>query len=118
MQHAICRASSFADIAMHMPNRVDNMHPDTLARPDDLCPVEICSVMQAVVQHVASMQPSLLQQPARTTCLQDACLNADITVDELSQCIKLLKRGRCPGIDGILADMIKGGGDFVQQCLL
>ena len=45
-------------------------------------------------------------------------LNADITVDELSQCIKRLKRDKSPGIDGILADMIKDGGDLVQQCLL
>ena len=36
----------------------------------------------------------------------DACLNADITVDELSQCIKRLKRGKSPGIDGILADVV------------
>ena len=42
----------------------------------------------------------------------------DITVDELSQSIKRLKRGKSPGIDGILADMIKDGGDLVQQCLL
>ena len=26
--------------------------------------------------------------------------------------------GKSPGIDGILADMIKDGGDLVQQCLL
>jgi len=45
-------------------------------------------------------------------------LNADITVDELSQCIKRSKRGKSPGIHGILADMIKDGGDLVQQCLL
>ncbi len=44
--------------------------------------------------------------------------NADITVDELSQCIKRLKQGKSPGIDGILADMIKDGCGLVQQCLL
>ena len=27
-------------------------------------------------------------------------------------------RGKSPGIDGMLADMIKDGGDLVQQCLL
>ena len=45
-------------------------------------------------------------------------LTAGITVDELSQSIRRLKRGKSPGIDGILADMIKDGGDLVQQCLL
>ena len=62
------------------------------------------------------------QRPAdsgvSTSCPEDACLNADITVDELSQCIRYLKRGKSPGIDGIVADMIKVGGDLVQQCLL
>ncbi len=62
------------------------------------------------------------QRPAdsgiSTSCSEEACLKADITVDELSQCIKRLKRGKSPGIDGILADMIKDGGDLVQQCLL
>ena len=57
------------------------------------------------------------QRPAdsgvSTSCPEDACLNADVTVDELSQCIKRLKRGKCPGIDGILADMINHGGDLV-----
>ncbi len=54
-----------------------------------------------------------------TSCPEDACLNADITAhDELSQCIKRLKRGKSPGIDGILAGMIKDGGCLVQQCLL
>jgi len=28
------------------------------------------------------------------------------------------KSGKSPGIDDILADMIKDGGDLVQQCLL
>ena len=62
------------------------------------------------------------QRPAdsgvSTSCPDDACCNQDITADELSQCIKRLKRGKSPGNDGILADMIKDGGDLVQQCLL
>ena len=53
-----------------------------------------------------------------TSCREDTCPNADITADELSQCIKRLKCGKSPGIDGMLADMIKDGGDLVQQCLL
>ena len=42
---------------------------------------------------------------------------AENTVNELSQCIKHLKHGKSPGIDGIFAEMIKNGGDLVQQCL-
>ena len=42
----------------------------------------------------------------------------DNTADELSQCVKRLKHGKSPGNDGILADIIKDGGDLVQQCLL
>ena len=45
-------------------------------------------------------------------------MNQDITVDALSQGIKRLKRGKSPGIDGFRADIIKDGGDLVQQCLL
>ena len=45
-------------------------------------------------------------------------MNQGITADELSQCIKRLKRCKSPGNDGILADMIKDGGDFMQQYLL
>ena len=32
--------------------------------------------------------------------------------------IKRLKRGKSPGIDGILAKMIKDGGDLLESCLL
>lgn len=45
-------------------------------------------------------------------------MNKDISLDELSFCIKRLKRGKSPGNDGILADMLKDGGDLVQECLL
>ena len=52
-------------------------------------------------------------------CPSGACINADTTVDELSQYTKrLVEHGKSPGIDGILADLIKAGGDLVQQCLL
>ena len=39
-------------------------------------------------------------------------------LSELRDCIKRLKRGRSPGIDGILAEMIKDGGDLLETCLL
>ena len=45
-------------------------------------------------------------------------MNKDISLDELSSCIKRLKRDESPGNDGILADMLKDGGDLVQECLL
>ena len=50
----------------------------------------------------------------------DDVLNKDITIEELCSCIKRLKRGKSPGIDGILPDMImiKDGGELVKQSLL
>ena len=41
-----------------------------------------------------------------------------ITPAELRDCIKRLKRGKSPGVDGILAEMIKDGGDLLETCLL
>ena len=46
------------------------------------------------------------------------CLSVDITVDELHDCIKKLKRGKSSGMDGLLAEMIKDGGDMLQNCIL
>ena len=46
-----------------------------------------------------------------------SCLNAPITTDELHDCIKRLKRNKSPGIDGILPEMIKDGGDVLHNCL-
>ncbi len=43
---------------------------------------------------------------------------ADITADELHACIKKLKRGKSPGIDGVCAEMIKDGGDLLHNCML
>ena len=41
-----------------------------------------------------------------------------MTLDELSTCIKRLKRGKNPGINGVLADMTKDGGNLLKECLL
>ena len=38
--------------------------------------------------------------------------------NELHDCIKRLKRKKSPGIDGILSEMIKDGGDVLHNCLL
>ena len=45
-------------------------------------------------------------------------MNEDITTEELCSCIKRLKRGKNLGIDGILPDMIKDGGELMKQSLL
>ena len=45
----------------------------------------------------------------------NACLNEDIILEELSACIKRSKRGKSPGIEDILADMIKDGGDSLKK---
>jgi len=92
------------------------------APQSNACPVELSAQFEAFRGLMGAEPQSAPQRPAdsgvSTSCTEDACLNADITADELSQCIKRLKRGKSPGIDGILADMIKDGGDLVQQCLL
>ena len=49
---------------------------------------------------------------------QSECLNADITVDELHDCIKRMKRGKSSGMDGIVAELIKDGGELLQSCIL
>ena len=43
---------------------------------------------------------------------------ASITAEELHVCIKKLKRGKSPGIDGGSADMVIDGGDLLHDCLL
>ena len=54
------------------------------------------------------LAPQRLADTDVSTCrLNDAWLNADITVNKPSQCIKCLKHGKNPGIDGILADMVE-----------
>ena len=42
---------------------------------------------------------------------------ASITAEELHVCIKKLKRGKSPGIDGVSADMVIDGGDLLHDCL-
>jgi len=37
---------------------------------------------------------------------------------ELHVCIKKLKHGKSPGIDGVSADMVIDGGDLLRDCLL
>ena len=49
---------------------------------------------------------------------ESACLSADITTNELHECIKKQKRGKSSDIDGVVAEMIKDGGKLLQRCIL
>ena len=86
------------------------------------CPVELSVQFEAFRTLMGAGPLPAPDTPAApgvfTPDSNNASLNANITSDELCSCIKRLKRGKSPGIDGILADMIKDGGDLVQECLL
>ena len=90
--------------------------PHSSARPVEL------SAQFAAFRDLMGAEP--LPAPTRpatsgvSTPNSDDALNKDITIDELCSCIKQLKRGKSPGIDGILPDMIKDGGELVKQSLL
>ena len=45
------------------------------------------------------------------------CLNASITADQLHDCIKRLKHNKSAGIDGVLSEMIKIGGDVLHNVM-
>ena len=45
-------------------------------------------------------------------------MNASIAADELHDCIKRLKRNKSHGVDGVLDEMLKVGGDVLRNCLL
>jgi len=106
----------------HMVESVHWSASHSFSPQSNACPVGLSAQSEAFRALMGAEPQSAPQRPAdsgvSTSCSDDAYLNADITVDELSQSIKRLKRGKSPGIDGILADMIKDGGDLVQQCLL
>ncbi|KAL3146627.1 hypothetical protein ABBQ32_000858 [Trebouxia sp. C0010 RCD-2024] len=75
------------------------------------CPVELSAQLEAFRRLMGAEPPPAPTRPVApgvpTPDLNNACLNGDITLDELSACIKRLKRGKSPGIDGVTADMIK-----------
>ena len=41
-----------------------------------------------------------------------------MTSDELHDCIRRLNRNKSAGIDGVLSEMIKDGGEVLHSCLL
>ena len=91
-------------------------------RQHDVCPVELAAQFEAFRALMGSQpaqipeQAELLGTSVRAT--DASCLNASITADELHDCIKRLKRSKSPGIDGVLSEMIKDGGDVLHNCLL
>ena len=82
------------------------------------CPVELSAHFEAFR---ALMGAEPLPAPERhaassvSTSDPDDALNKDITLDELCSCINRLKRGKSRGMDGVLPDMIKDGGELVKQ---
>ena len=88
----------------------------------NVCPVELAAQFEAFRALMGSQpaqtpeQADLLGTSVRAA--DASCLNAPITTDELHDCIKRLKRNKSPGIDGILSEMIKDGGDVLHNCLL
>lgn len=93
-------------------------------REHGVCPVSMTAQFEAFKSLMGTEPAEAPQSPttpgvsAFNSNDQSACLNADITVDELSECIKKLKRGKSSGMDGILAEMIKDGGELLQSCIL
>ena len=89
-----------------------------------VCPVELAAQFEAFRALMGS-QPAQTPEQARLlgTSVRAAdayCLNAPFTTDELHHCIKRLKRygNKSPGIDGVLSEMIKDGGDVLHNCPL
>ncbi len=86
------------------------------------CPVELSVQFEAFRILMGAEPPPAPERPVApgvsASASDDADLNQDITTDEVCSCIKRLKRGKSPGIDCILADMIKDGDHLMQQSLL
>ena len=89
----------------------------------NVCPVELAAQFEAFRALMGS-QPAQGPEQAEhllgtsVRAADASCLNASITADELHYCIRRLKRNKSPGIDGVLSEMIKDGGDVLHNCLL
>ena len=88
----------------------------------NVCPVELAAQFKAFRALMGS-QPAQVPEQAdllgtSVRAADASCLNASITADELHDCIRRLKCNKSPGIDGVLSEMIKDGGDVLHNCLL
>ena len=88
----------------------------------NVCPVESAAQFEAF-RALMGAQPAQTPEQAELSgtsvrAADASCLNAPVTSDELHDCIKRLKRNKSAGIDGILSEMIKDGGEVLHSCLL
>jgi len=92
-------------------------------RKRNSCPVSLPEQKEAFQTLYGAQPAEPPQRPATsgvsaTSSSDDECMFASITAEELHVCIKKLKRGKSPGIDGVSADMVIDGGDLLHDCLL
>ena len=88
----------------------------------NVCPVELAAQFEAF-RALMGAQPAQTPEQAELSgtsvrAADASCLNAPVTSDELHDCIKRLKRNKSAGIDGILSEMVKDGGEVLHSCLL
>ena len=89
----------------------------------NVCPVELAAQLETFRALIGS-QPAQIPEQADLSgtsvrAADASCLNASVTADELQQEFEArLKRSESPGIDGVLSEMIKDGGDMLHDCLL
>ena len=88
----------------------------------NVCPVELAAQFEAF-RALMGAQPAQTAEQAELSgtsvrAADASCLNAPVTSDELHDCIKRLKRNKSAGIDGILSEMVKDGGEIWHSCLL
>ncbi|DBA75869.1 TPA: hypothetical protein ACH3X1_010267 [Trebouxia sp. C0004] len=81
----------------------------------NICPVELAAQFEAF-RALMGAQPAQTPEQAELSgtsvrAADASCLNAPVTSDELHDCIKRLMRNKSAGIDGILSEMVKDGGE-------
>lgn len=88
----------------------------------NVCPVELAAQFEAF-RALMGAQPAQTPEQAELSgtsvrAADASCLNAPVTSDQLHDCIKRLKRNKSAGIDGILSEMVKDGGEVLHSCFL
>ena len=83
----------------------------------NVCPVELAAQFQGPRPQPAQIpeQADLLDTSVRAADASE--LNASVSADELHDCKKHLKRNKFPGVDGVLFEMLKDGGDVLRNFL-